>query len=97
MNLKQVTRTSGYTVLSFLASYGFALATLSEELGKVNTMLTGKVVPLVIGGGLVAGGGYSLVQGNIMKALGQLGVALLIGLGVTLAGNGSFLTATAGN
>jgi hypothetical protein len=94
VNLKQGMRMGGYAVLGFVASHGLALATLTEELGKVNTMLTGKVVPLVLGGGLVAGGGYSLVQGNIMKAVGQLGVAILIGLGVTFAGNGAFLTAT---
>ena len=64
---------------------GISYATLDTQITKVSDIVLGNLAALIVGGGMVVGGGYSVYQGDIPKGLAQVGVGALIGIGTALA------------
>jgi|GEM_PF-1980699 len=90
--LKTVVKVLGYTSVALLLTTGLTWATLDDQVDKASKLVLGKVATLVVGGGTLFGGGYSIVQGNIGKGMAILGVGVLTGVGIALAKNGTLFT-----
>lgn len=82
----------GYSIAALLMMKGMGYASLEDQVTKVNNLVTGQIATGVVAGGMAIGGGYSIMSGNIMKGLGQLGVGALIGIGIALTKNQSIFT-----
>jgi hypothetical protein len=84
-SLKVWAKAMGYVAGTYIVMTGISFATLDEQVTKASNLVLGNVAALMLGGGLVVGGAYSVYQGDISRALGQFGVAGIIGIGTALA------------
>jgi len=91
-NLKTTAKIMGYVSLALLVTTGMSWATLDEQVDKASTLVLGKVATLVLGGGTLFGGGYSIIQGNIAKGMAIIGTGVITGVGIALAKAGTLFT-----
>ena len=90
--LKTPAKIMGYVSVALLITTGLAGATLDDQVEKASALVLGKVATLVVGGGTLFGGGYSIVQGNIGKGMAIIGVGVMTGIGIALAKAGTLFT-----
>lgn len=90
--LKTPAKIMGYVSVALLITTGLAWATLDDQVEKASALVLGKVATLVVGGGTLFGGGYSIVQGNIGKGMAIIGVGVMTGIGIALAKAGTLFT-----
>jgi hypothetical protein len=90
--LKTPAKIVGYVSVALLLTTGLSWATLDDQVEKASTLVLGKVATLVVGGGTLFGGGYSIVQGNIGKGMAIIGVGVLTGIGIALAKAGTLFS-----
>ncbi|MBW8309198.1 MAG: hypothetical protein K0M45_06125 [Candidatus Paracaedibacteraceae bacterium] len=69
-----------------------AEANLDQQVTRLSDLVLGKVAGTVLGGGLAIGGGVTIYAGHVMKGIGQLFLAALIGIGVWLAKSGAIFS-----
>lgn len=90
--LKTTIKVLGYSSVALLLITDPTLAHLDEQVEKASTLVLGKVATLVVGGGTLFGGGYSLIQGNIGKGMAIIGTGVITGIGIALAKSGTIFT-----
>ena len=91
-HLKTTAKVVGYVSIALLLTTGLSWATLDEQVQKASDLVLGNVAKLVLGGGTLFGGGYSIVQGNIGKGMAIIGVGAITGIGIALAKAGTLFT-----
>lgn len=92
-SLKQWGRVAGYTSLALACCVSTSEATLSDQVEKISTLTTGKIIPLALAAALTVGGGLKIKDGNVWGGAGVLGVAAVIGIGVALITSGDIFKA----
>ncbi len=86
--IAQYVKIAVYSGVALALTASMAYATLDEQVSRASNIVLGNLASLVVGGGTAVGGGVAVFQGNIMKALGIVGVGATIGIGIALAKNG---------
>jgi hypothetical protein len=87
--LKQWGRIASYTSLALACCMSASEANLTEQVEKISTLATGKIIPGTLAVATGVGGIYQIKEGNVMMGVAVLGVAALIGIGVALIKSGA--------
>lgn len=87
--LKQWGKVASYTSLVLACCISASEANLTEQVEKVSTLATSKIIPGTLAVATGVGGIYQIKEGNIMMGIAVLGVAALIGIGVALIKSGA--------
>lgn len=83
--VKAFLKVAAWVSAGLMLTTGLCWATLDGQVEKATNLVLGKVASLVVGGGTLFGGGYSIVQGNIGQGMAIIGVGALTGIGIALA------------
>lgn len=84
-----------YTGVLMGVYMGVSYASFETQLIKASDLTLGKLAAMVVGGGAVVGGGMQVKDGNVMKGLGIIAVAGMIGIVIALIKNNTIFTALA--